>query len=156
MKTLNFNKNSWHFKLATKLGGYEAPFLYECSNGDSFMAGDSADICTYSKCVAFSLFLVAIITTALVFVSTLVIHALLGIYFSISTGQWFFSEFGESGIILFGIAVLLAGLYSASQKFSNYREKNRHKPKSYKPDTFLDNAYKAWKNKFCVPIKFNE
>jgi hypothetical protein len=159
MKTLNFNKNSWHYRLVSYLRLYEAPYQKDIwGDGKLYTMGDSADICTYSKKVALALFLVSIGTAAFALISMLVFHTLLGIYFSVLMGQWFFSEIGNVGIILLSAGAAWAGLFLSLMKIEDIRKKNRdgYKSKSNKPDTFLSNAYKAWKNKFCVPINFNE
>ena len=157
MKTLNFNKNSWHYRLVTKLKLYRAPYQKDIwGDGELYTMGDSGDICTYSNRVVLALLIVGMGVVSFVFVSMIVIHTLLGIYFSVLMSQWFFTEFGNVGAILSSSAIIFVGILMASHKIVDLREKNSHKPKLLKPDTFLDNAYKAWKNKFCVPINFNE
>jgi len=156
MKALNFNKNSWHYRLVSKLKLYEAPHQQDIwGDGELYtVSGDSGDICTYSKRVLFALFLVIVGIVFFATVSNIVIHTLLGIYFSVLVGQWFFTEVGNVGMILSGAGVIFTGVYMAFKAFDHYNEKNLNKHKSPKSDTFLSNAYRAWKDKFCVPINF--
>lgn len=156
MKALNFNKNSWHFKLVTKLQLYEAPYERDVWGDGSYIrtCGDSADICTYSKTVVLALFLVSFMITIFFLVSMIMIHALFGIYFSILLERWLFSELGNIGV---GLVSLGTGIFMFTmliEKIKNFQENNRYKVKSSKSDSFVKNAYKSWKNKFCVPINF--
>ena len=155
MKALNFNKNSWHYRLVKWLKLYEAPYEKDVWGDGSELRtyGDSADICTYSKKVVLALFLISIGIAFFVIVSNIAIHTLLGIYFSILAGRWFFTESGNVGAILFTTAVLWIGIYLSVTAISDAR---RQKVVKKKHDTFISNAYKSWEDKFCLPINFNE
>jgi len=158
MKPLNFNKNSWHFRLVTKMKLYEAPYQKDIwgDGSEVYTLGDSADICTYSKRVALAIFWVAIGVAFLTLISMMMIDVLLGVYFSIMMGQWFFSELGLTGLFTLSALLMFVVIFQSFQALDRWKEKNYYYNKSHKSDTFFSNAYKSWKNKFCVPIKFIE
>ena len=154
MKALNFNKNSWHYRLVSKLELYEAPHQKDIwGDGELYTVGDSGDICTYSKRVIFALFLVSIIIAAIILSLTIAVHTLLGIYFSLLANEWIFTEFGNVGMILSIATISMIGIYVAVEDLDDYYKRKSNK-KSNKPDSFMKNAYRSWKNKFCIPIDF--
>lgn len=156
MKTLNFNKNSWHYRLVRWLKLYQAPYQKDIwGDGSEFRSyGDSGDICTYSKKVVLALFLLFLSAFGISFVLYILIHTLFGIYFSLLTGQWLFSEPGTFGVIISGIAIVFVSIFMLAKTIHDYSEKNSYKPRVQKPDSFIKHAYKAWKDKYCLPINF--
>jgi len=148
MKTLTFNKDSWHFQIATRIAGYNAPYSYP---GEDHVYGDNADICTYSKYVVSGLLLLMITGALLAGVGYILAHVLLGVWFSIVLGKFFFTEIGIIGLIVligiviaFGVKLLNDWRYSQRMK-AEYRDG---------PDGFMKHAYKSWKGKYCLKINF--
>lgn len=156
MKELKFNKKSWHYLIATKITKYEPPRTYTYADGKVITYNkDSANICAYSNAVLFGVLVLLVLLAAVVVLSVLIIHVVLGIYFSLLMSQWFFSEVGIVGVSLLVTSLAFYGLF----RFIEYRQKRSDeeyfsdKPKQ---DNFIKGAYKAWKQKFCVPISFIE
>jgi hypothetical protein len=157
MKALNFNKNSWHYRLVTKLKLYEAPYKKDvCGDGKLYTIGDSADICTYSKAVLLALVFITLFGAIAMSALVTVVHTLLGIYFSVMLGQWFFDELGLFGFTLMIIGFVVFTVFKTVKSYYDYKDLHCWDSKKPKQDTFFSNAYKSWKNKFCVPIKFDE
>lgn len=153
MKALNFKKDSWHFKVATKLGGYTAPFYSEY---DDRMVGDNADICTYSKAVARGGLILLIIAVIIYLAALVIMHTLLGVIFSFIYGYPIFTEMGVAGVMLSLIAGITTVLFKLSQYMSKRAEERRYQTKEVKPDGFVKHAYKSWKEKYCMPVNFVE
>lgn len=137
MKSLTFNKDSWHFLLAYNLAGYR-PF--DCATGDN----DCGDICTYSKHVMSGLVILALAGILIALIGFVVAHILFGIWFSIMLGTWFFSDLAMFAMLLTGVLGILSAIIIFEES-STYH--NRF-------DSFVTHAYKSWKEKFCVNINF--
>lgn len=146
MSALTFNKRSWHFWLATKVASYSP------ATSDEEYGGDSADVCTYSRAVAIGLLVLSIVVLSGTFFAYVIIHTILGIYFSVMLEQWFFSEWGDAGVILLGCGLVTYGVYTIVKVWVKFNE--RPATRSATHDGFIRNAYKSWKEKFCVPVKF--
>jgi len=153
MKALTFNTNSWHFLLATKMAGYKAPYVSKYSNGEIYTYGDKADICTYSKYVVSGLLLLTLAGLAVAAIGFIVSHILLGIYFSIMLGMWFFSDIAGGAMIVAGLILLWLGVAKAWSW--NYDRKMSTEYRN-RPDGFVKHAYKSWKEKYCVQIVFKD
>lgn len=147
MKNLTFNKNSWHFWLATRIADYHPPHKFD--DDDKFY-GDSGDICTYTKYVLGAIVLsticiiLGIAITALI--GTLLSHLMLGIIFSLITGTFFFTEIGVASLIV-AFSWCLYGLIIWISNRKIIESKN-------KSDGFIQHAFRSWKHKFCVQINF--
>lgn len=151
MKALTFNTNSWHFLLATKVASYRVPSVSKYSDGEFYTYGDSADICTYSRHVMGGLLLLTLAGVAIAGAGFIVSHFLLGIWFSIMLGTWFFSDWAVGAMIVFGIGGFIIGTKVVIDWLYNRRMNSRTKP-----DGFVKHAYKSWKEKFCVQIEFKD
>lgn len=150
MKTLTFDKNSWHFLIATKIAGYTAPFEYTYNDGTTAVHGDPGDICTYSKHVMGGMFLLTLSGLAIAGASWVVVHMLLGVWFSLMLGTFFVSEVGIAGFIVTILAGIIVGVKWRSDRKMSTEYRNR----LVKPDGFVKHAYKSWKEKFCLSINF--
>lgn len=146
MKALTFNKNSWHFLLATKMGHYRP---YDRESG----YGDNADICTYSRHVMGGLLLLTLAAAAIAFAGFIVSHILLGIWFSIMLGTWFFSDWAVGAMIVLGIGAFVIGMKVAIDWQYERRMSSEYRNR---PDGFVKHAYKSWKEKYCVQIEFKD
>ena len=143
MKALNFNKNSWHYRLVN--------YFYNDWN-------ISHNLCGYFWQVVFSLF-VAILA---IFGIAVFIYVL-----AIAPLMWFFVlfQFGYLpphteaiiGLILDTGIILTTIIYFISEKLSERREKKRivsqQKPKQ---DSFIHASYRKFKDKTCMRIEFND
>ena len=136
MKTLQFDKNSWHYTIA-KFGGF---------NGWS-----DHDLCTYTHKFMKGLFFSAIIGIFIAIVGFGLSNLVFGIIFSIIAGTWVTTEVGN----VFGLILLLLSLFVAvgvsAEKYMESR-----KLRLRKPDGFVKNAYKGWKEKFCIKINIQD
>lgn len=148
MKELIFNKNSWHYKIANWMD-YDPDY-------------HGSDICSYTRRIGLGLLFIGL---AFVLTSVLcyaLVQALFGLVFSLAVGMWIVSVIGEITLIAIGtisgfIAVLfLVGWFS--QKLHERRERRYAKrlTEPEGPDSFVKHAYKSWKEKYCVNIKFIE
>ena len=146
MKALTFNKNSWHFLLATKVAGYNAPYSYE-----GYICGDSADICTYTRHVMGGLLLLTFAGLLIAGVGFILSNILLGIWFSIMLGMFFFSEVGTVGLVFIGAG---GGLFGLKTLINWYVDRSSSAETIERPDGFVKHAYKSWKEKYCLKINF--
>lgn len=148
MKTLNFNKNSLHYKLAT-LGGFDR---YNC-----YYDG-STDICSYLRRVMMGVFVSIILLMTFVFASTLVVHTLFGLVFSFIYDTDMFNVWGQVGLLTAGISSLFAFIWIVPGKIMDlyYSIKSNRPEKPAAPDNFVREAYSSYKEKYCVKIKFHE
>ena len=147
MKALTFNKTSWHFRLA-KMAGYKVPYYDEYWRE---ARGDNADICTYSKHVMGGLLALAGTGIVIAIIGFLLSHILLGIYFSLKLGMWFFSDVAVGTMLVIGICSVSFGIVSI---FTWNNDRKRSTEYRNRPDGFVKHAYKSWKEKFCVKINF--
>ena len=154
MKTLTFNKNSWHFLLASKVANYTAPYEYTYDDGEVKVLGDSGDICTYSKHVMGGLLILTISAALIACVGLVLAHVVLGIWFSVMLGTFFFTELGIAGLSV----AILAGLFFSAKTYLDRRAdrllSTEYRNRVVKPDGFVKCAYRSWKEKFCLSINF--
>lgn len=145
---LKLNKNSWHYFLAHKLGNYEAPYVHTYSNGETVSWGDSADLCTYSRCVMGAILLLIIGIATVTLMSALFWSIVFGIYFSILTGMWIMNPIGEATLFVLCVGSATFSIYNFFGWLSDQKERES--------DGFVRHAYSAWKNKFCLKIDFED
>ena len=141
MKNIIFNQNSWHYYLANRIGNYHPyyrPYGY----------GDSTDICTYSRFVLWGIIKLFMFGIMFAVVSHIMIHIMFGIWFSFMLHTFFFSETAIVGLMFLGIIFVIL-------LFCWYDELIAHR-RYDKPDNFLTQTYKSWKEKFCVKIEFKD
>lgn len=148
MKSLTFNKSSWHYRIATKVSNY-SPY------DEEYDRGDSPDICTYSRHVAGALLLLTLGAALFLGISYILIHVVLGIAFSLMTWSFMFTEIGFAGLIALCMIGFVCGAIYLKNKIEERRNNRRYSNRGVpKPDGFVKNAYKSWKEKYCVRITF--
>ena len=136
MQALTFNKNSWHHAIA-KFGG--------------FNSWSDQDLCTYTRKFTRGLFGAFLIGLVIAFLGFGMSHLIFGIIFSIMAGTWVTTEFGT----VFGMVLLALALFiGIGASVDKYRDSHENKPR--KPDGFVKNAYKGWKEKFCIKINIQD
>lgn len=146
MKTLTFNKNSIHFRLAN---------MY-----DDFDCNDDHDICSYSRFVIAGFVVSVMALGGITFMWYLLVNAVLGIIFSLLYGVFLFNEAGFAGAAVITFILLLSlvtfGNYSYRKYKNNKTKHNKELGLLPTPDSFLVNAFKSWKEKYCVRVTFGE
>lgn len=145
MKTLIFDKNSWHYYFATK--------------GSDFDPCDGHNICEYIQYVLAGIIRHTFVLLLLFALSYCAIHMILGIGFSIVYTTWLIDGAGFAGALLTFYLLAIIGVvytkeYIHDRKWKRYEM--MEKGSIERPDSFLVNAYKAWKNKYCVKIEFKD
>lgn len=161
MKQLNFSKESWHYKLAS-MALYNPKYLDEYGEE---CGRDNADTCTYLRHVLGGAVLFSFITSILAGVAHLSLSLLFAIGFSIAFKAWIFTDeamftliFTTIGAIV-GISMLSCNMIA---RYLKRREEQRQfmygdslpKTDVTKPDGFVKNTYRGWKDKFCLKINF--
>lgn len=127
MKEIVINESSLHYKVANFYGKLADRRPHD-------------DLCSYMSDVAKGMVLCAIITLIFTFVAFLFVHFLLGIYFSILTGTFLFTEPGIAfGVLLTALLFLYLFTTAASSMSGN---------------GFVSSAYDSIKHKYCMRIKF--
>lgn len=140
MKTLTFNKTSWHYIIAA-FGG--------------FNEWKDQDLCTYTRRFMLGILKAALFGVLIAGAGFVLAHILLGIAFSIYYGTMLFSLVAEFAILV--IYVLSLGLGGAicclyvGTKIHDYANRD-----SNKEDNFIKHAYKGWKEKYCVRITIRD
>ena len=148
MKALTFNRKSWHYWLATKVGGYKEYY----------------DFCAYVRSVIFG----AIVMTMLLALGAAALYAVGRDVYALYTCQiagWFgikmvctYGPFEDvvSGFIV-GILAVVIILYTVI-KYMNYREsvldKIRAGERPPKKPSFIKTAYRSIKEKTCYRVEF--
>lgn len=149
MKSLNFNRESWHFKVATKWGGF--PKWFETTN-----------ICEYSRAVVKGSFL-ALANGLLALV------AIVGsLYWVAITIAWwtagivtgvFIEEPGPIvlSMIVGGAGLIAGGTYLIHKVmvWNDVRKMNKSNEARIahpKPDSFVKKAWRSWMDKTCVRV----
>lgn len=142
MKSLTFNKSSWHYTMAHAAG-------FEPGNDNQ------GDICEYTKavlkCSLAALFCAAVFAG----VSFLLVHLILGIAFSLWYGVWMMTVWGEATIMVLVIGTFVVTLFFGVEWLIKWN-RNRKYNKEDKPDGFIKHAYRSWKEKYCVQVTFKD
>jgi len=147
MKTLKFNKKSWHYKLAA-VAGYTPQSVWNEETEEWVEKG--GDICSYSVYVGKWFLLAAFCIMFIYSVIYFAIQFLFGVVFSIMYMTMLFSNAGLFGFFIFSFFSALAIIVMIIDWTTKATQKTLKKP-----DSFISNAYRAWKDKFCVRIEFN-
>ena len=132
MKAIELNKDSWHYKLASRAN----PYFY--SRGEE-------DICSYTKYVFLGFLEIILIS----FVVLLLGGFTVNFFYSCYTWLFLNQPFNEFAVV-FGCVV--GGLLNAcaiAYFCNNAKEKMSHTEPG-----FVRLAYRSWKDKFCVKITF--
>lgn len=144
MKTLTFNKNSFHYKLA-EFGGLDK--------------WNSYDICSYTRRVVVGMLLMCVLGSIFAFLANIIIQVVLGIGFSFWYRQDLFSDWGKAGMIMIvtsaagGIILFVPQMLWRAYQNRQARIAGLDLP--VKPDGFIKTAYKSHKQKYCLRIDFN-
>lgn len=136
MKTLIFNKNSWHYWLAREWANF-SPYDEEEQN-----------ICAYTKYVLAGLGKILFISALMV--AAFVIPAINLIYCIVI---W---EFNVIAIATIAMIIFIASSITVSICVGYIRDGKFYIAYKKKPDGFIKLAYKSWKDKFCCKIEFEE
>jgi hypothetical protein len=136
MQTLTFNKRSWHYTIA-KFGGFDR--------------WEDQDLCTYTNKFIRGLFQSALIGIAIAIVGFGLWNFIFGIIFSIMASAFVMNDVGcIFGVVIFILSVsVLIGIACR-----HYEEKQQYR--LVKPDGFVKNAYKGWKEKYCIKVVVQE
>lgn len=142
MKEFEINTKSLHYRLATVYGGY-----------DSYYRG--SDICSYTRHIMMGLLGILCLIILLSFLSFALFDIVVGTIFSIIAGMFIMGPIGQILLIIMTaiiITFLLAGMVSViKNKYYEYKNKKNSAPE---PDGFIKTAYKSWKDKYCIKVKF--
>jgi len=139
---MKINRDVWHYRLANLTGDYR----WE----------DNTDICVYTRKIILNLIL-AILGALIVVVlgiGVLMITADMIAWLVASIATMSFLPFGEGAagfVLVTSCLFLVFGLPYGWNKFSNTASKITT---SVVDIPFVQTAYDAWKNKFCIKIEF--
>lgn len=136
MKTLTFNKQSWHYTIA-KFGGFER--------------WAEQDLCTYTRAFIMGIMQIAFCTAVIAIGGLILSHAILGIIFSIMTGTFMFTEIGFLTMIAISVILLIVGALVSIDKIQQHMNNRQDTPAG-----FIKNAYTAWKSKYCIKIDIRD
>jgi hypothetical protein len=136
MKTLKFNRDSWHYKLVNIVFGFNANY-------------DRADICSYTRKVLLAMFVVTLIAVIILFANYYLGNLIGYIIASIINLTIIDPDIGHIivGAIFFnGACCWLAPIIA-----------NKTPRVCYKiSDSFIGEAYKSFKGKYCAKIEFTD
>lgn len=145
MNQVEFNRKSWHYRLATVYGQYRETNYW----GEPDLS--NSNICAYTKAVLWG-FALALAFTAL---------AAVGGYMVIDFFSWLFAMYSVGGFIepqifalvivsLLGFGIIIAlGVWLTERR-------PIEKLMGSVSNSFVGNAYEAFKDKVCFEVKFKE
>ena len=145
MKEIAINRKSWHYYLATKVAAYSP-------NWDYSVGEESDDICRYRSHVLGAILLIILAICAFYGVAFAAVQLSFAIVFSLLYHAWLFSSFAEAMLMVIVLLSVGAGICFLLDRLKAYR---KHK-EIERPDGFVKHAYKSWREKYCVKIKFTE
>lgn len=155
MKTLTFKTTSWHYLLATKIAGYRP------RADDGEYGNDSPDICTYTRHVISGLMLLILICICIAGLGYAFFDIALAIGFSLYYHVWLGDAMTTVSTMIVLICIVVVAFHRLCNLISDYRWNKLHFDANGNyirnpviPDGFIKHAYKSWKGKFCMPIKF--
>lgn len=144
MKSVTFNRKSWHFWLATKVADYSE---------------ESEDFCAYVRSVLFGAAMIFLMASFVAFclyaigrefhsLYTCVIAGWFGIQAVCSYGDFEKAALGVESVI--GGFMLIAFL---AIKYVNWRDERKYKNRDKEPG-FVKIAYRNFKEKTCKKVEF--
>ena len=147
MTQITFNRNSWHYRLATKYSNFDGSYDYQ------------RNICEYSKSVVMGLF-IAILDVSWVSVLLAPIADLIAFLFAcgisgivVEPTLWAYIGFIET---LLTLSVFIGLTIEKTLYMIFYKIYKPSKMKSKKDSTsFIKIWYQSFHEKTCVPIDFN-
>ncbi len=139
---LTFNRNSWHYWIATKWG-------------DLYVAEQRSDICYYLRQVVLGIFKMIFSGLAATLFGTMMlsglfhfIGVLLGLIHRPAVG------YEVAGIAMVGAIVAIVGIAWLRDKYLNWKVKQYGT--GPKAPSFIKTAYRSWKDKVCTLIEFKD
>lgn len=133
MKTLQFNRNSWHFKLVNKIFGYS---VYQIN-----------DICSYTITVLFSLLILALFGTIIAFLAYL-IGDFLGYFIATIVNFTLINPEPAAAAVM--IILSIVSIINVIILIGNSSSRTLDKIS----DSFIVESYKSFKGKYCAKIEF--
>jgi uncharacterized membrane protein YidH (DUF202 family) len=134
------DKKSWHYRLANTYGDYQD-------------WGDGTDMCTYTKHVLRGLFLVIATTTVAGAVTGVMFDTFVAwIAWMLFIGEWVDPtlETFKGFLIIFGLVAMIMGIAG----YVKAKEHLRRKYPTSQGAPFVVQAYRSWKDKYCVRVTF--
>lgn len=144
MKSLTFNKDSWHFRFVTTFTSWNRHFTHD------------SDICEYTRQFLKALFICACCCFAGGLVIYSAVDAVMAILFLIFTGNWLIGPFGFMFLLISSALIIATAILWGIECIKDYRYNKRreNEDKEPKPDGFIKNAWKSHVGKYCVKIDF--
>lgn len=153
MKELNFSRDSWHFGIATMFMDSWKKEYYGVT-----------DICSYTRMLVLKGIILAIICMGAFFLFYAVYNALvclaIGVWFWAGELYWdFIPEIAKAGLTFIAMALVLC--FIGLLAYLWYENEIGEKLKDNMPDVklapdFLTEAYRHFKEKTCVKIRFQK
>jgi ABC-type phosphate transport system permease subunit len=149
LKTINLNKKSWHYWVATTVGSFKP---------------SSSDFCKYvrhvilgSLLLAFFSIVVAVVVGflggGLINIGILVWDFLSRTPYTITNA---FMQAGSLVLCMISAAGIVGALIYFAKSAYDERKWANEIANTNKPDSFVKNAYKTFRNKACFKVNFNE
>jgi hypothetical protein len=148
MKEISIKRNSWHYVLASRVAEYTPRWDYnlDCATDD---------ICRYRKHVLAAMFILTLFAAVIALIGTIFFHVVFGIVFSLIYGAWLFTVLGEATLLVLSITgAVTGGFHLVNKAIVAYRHHKAGRVVREKPIGFVKQAYKSWRDKYCVPVKF--
>jgi hypothetical protein len=148
MRELTYSTKSWHYQLADNVG-------YRPERDWDTGERNFGDLCSYWRHVVGGMLLIAFLMVLFTGVAWVSVNFLFGLVFSAIYGVWLVNTAGEIALFFLTVGAFLLLLFKGIpmmwMSFQRYRY-NHPRPK--KEDGFVKEAYKSWKEKTCVKVKF--
>lgn len=145
MKTINLNKKSWHYWLATNVGSFDTDSGDFCAYVRSVLGNGFLVLFLSAIAAAISVFLLAGVTNIVVFL----FDYFTGGHYTLGNNPFFFA--GSVTLLLISVC---GGFSFGLMKFRNWRNERRENQPP-KPDSFAKSAYASFKEKVCFKVEFN-
>lgn len=155
MKEVKFSQNSWHWRLAHTYGNARTRYDYETET-DKY----EGDICSYTRSVLLGALAALLLTAVLGIIAASIANLGAWVVAGIIVGSWV--KLDPLGAIIIAIAIvaaLAALLIYASvehEKWKRKRWERKHERAMFeeeKPETFVQAAYRKFKDKTCFRVE---
>lgn len=146
MYTVNFSKKSWHYHLATAT-------LFKLQ---AFEDIESTDICSYIRRVFLGSLLFFVFIVAMVTILAPVADAIAWVAAMIATGGYVTPDpVLQAGMVLSTTIIIVATcVFGVPKGIDMFREmRDNREPLSKKPDGFLKQCYRKFKDKTCFKVE---
>ena len=125
-----------------------------------FDPDDNHDLCSYTKYVLCGFVLSMMVLALGIGAWHLLVSTVLAVVFSVMYGTLIYDVFALAGGTFISFALLITIFVFSSNYLDEHRRARKKKVRELglppKPDGFLVNAYKGWKEKYCVRVTFGE